>query len=100
MDYEFILTWNYILQKHAPEVFYMKNGALLNFIKFTGKHLFQGLLFNKAAGLGTATLLKKKLRRRCFPLNLAKFLRTPYLQNASARLQIQKEPCILAVMQF
>ena len=64
----------------------MKNGALLNFIKFTGKHLCQGLLFNKIAGLGAATLLKKKLRRRCFPLNLAKFLRTPYLQNTSARL--------------
>ena len=37
-------------------------------------------------GLRASTLLKKKLRHRCFPVNLAKFLRTPYLQNTSARL--------------
>ena len=30
-----------------------------------------------------ATLLKKRLWRRCFPVNFAKFLRTPILQNTS-----------------
>ena len=30
----------------------VKKGALRNFAKFTGKHLCQGLLFNKVAGLG------------------------------------------------
>ena len=34
----------------------------------------------------TATLLKKRLQRRCFPLNFVKFLRTPFLQNTSGRL--------------
>ena len=29
---------------------------------------------------------KKKLRHKCFPVNLAKFLRTPFLQNTSGRL--------------
>ena len=29
--------------------------------------------------LGPGTLLKKRLRRRCFPVNFAKFLRTPFL---------------------
>ena len=34
-----------------------------------------------------ATLLKKKLWHRCFPVNFAKFLRrTPFLQNTSGRL--------------
>ena len=28
-----------------------------------------------------ATLLKKGLRNRCFPVNFAKFLRAPFLQN-------------------
>ena len=34
----------------------------------------------------SATLLKKRLWRRCFPVNFAKFLRTPFLQNTSGRL--------------
>ena len=33
-----------------------------------------------------ATLLKKKLWYRCFPANFGKFLRAPFLQNASGRL--------------
>ena len=33
-----------------------------------------------------ATLLKKRLWRRCFPVNFVKFLRTPFLQNTSGRL--------------
>ena len=62
----------------CPEVFY-KKGVLKNFAKFIGKHLCQSLFFNKVAGLGPATLLKKRLRYRCFPLNIAKFLKTPFL---------------------
>ena len=45
-----------------PEVFCRK-GVLLNLTKFTGKHLYQSLLFNIVAG---ATLLKRRLRHRCF----------------------------------
>ena len=33
-----------------------------------------------------ATLFKKKLWHGCFPVNFAKFLRTPFLQNTSGRL--------------
>ena len=33
-----------------------------------------------------ATLLKKRLWQRCFPVNFGKFLRTPFLQNTSGRL--------------
>ena len=46
-------------------------------------------LFNKVnnnKGLRPATLLKKRLFHRCFPVNFAKFLRTPFLQNTSGRL--------------
>ena len=63
-----------------PEVF-CKKGVFKNFIKFTGTHLCQSLFFNKVAGLRPATLLKKRLCQRCFPMNFMKFLRTPFLQN-------------------
>ena len=64
----------------------MKKGVVRNFAKFTGKHLCQSLLFNKVAGLRPATLLKKRLWHRCFSVNFAKFLTTPFLQNTSGRL--------------
>ena len=34
--------------------------------------------FNKVSGLRPVTLLKKRLWRRCFPANFAKFIRTPF----------------------
>ena len=37
----------------------------------------------QASGLRPATLLKKRLWRRCFPVNFVKFLRTSFLQNTS-----------------
>ena len=36
-------------------------------------------LFNKAAGPNIYNFIKKQLRRRCFPVNITKFLRTPFL---------------------
>ena len=36
--------------------------------------------------LRSATLLKKRLWRRCFPANFVKLLRTPFLQNISGQL--------------
>ena len=64
----------------------VRKGILKNFAKFTGKHLCQSLFFNKVTGLRPATLLKKRLWHRCFPVNFAKFLRTPFLQNTSGKL--------------
>ena len=65
--------------------------VLRNFAKFTGKHLCQCLFFNKVVGLRTTTLLKKRLWHRCFPVNFAKFLRTPFLQNTPGRLLLYYE---------
>ena len=53
------------------------------FVKYTGKHLFQSLFFNKVADIRPATLSKKRLWHRCFPASYAKFLRTTFLQNTS-----------------
>ena len=53
----------------CPKMF-CKKGVLRNFVKFTGKHLCQSLFFDKVAGL--------RLWHRWFPVNLTKFLRTPF----------------------
>ena len=57
----------------------IKKGVLINFPKFTGKHLCQSLIFNKVADMRPVTLLKKKLWHRRFPMNFAKFIRTAFL---------------------
>ena len=71
-----------ISRSSRPEVFFEKR-VLKNFAKFTGKHLCQSLFFKKVAGVRPATLLKKRLWHRCFPVNFAKFLITSFLQNSS-----------------
>ena len=60
----------------------VKKSVLKNFAKFTGKHVRQSLR--------PATLLKKRLWHRCFHVNFAKFLRTPFLQNTSRRLLLKE----------
>ena len=55
---------------------FCKKSVLRSSTKFTGKHLCQSLFFNNVAGLRPATLLKKRLWHRCFPVNFLKFLRT------------------------
>ena len=68
-----------------------RESVLRNFAKFRGKHLCQVLFFNKVAGPNPATLFKKRLWHRCFPLNFAKILRIPFSQNASGRLLLDKQ---------
>ena len=47
-----------------------------------------------------STLLKKRLWRRCFPMNSAKFLRTPALQNTSGRLLLTLVEILLALYEL
>ena len=70
------------LQKQPPECS-IKKGVLKNFEKFTGKHLCQSLFFKKSFRSQPATLLKKTLWHKCFPVNIPKFLRTSFFQNTS-----------------
>ena len=86
-----------------------KKVVLKNFTKFTGKLLCQSLLFSKVVGLRTATLLKKRLWHRFFPVNFVKFLRTPFLpehlrwlllkhENKKMSLYIKAAPTVLQVI--
>ena len=72
------LSMHLFLQKQPPDVFCDKS-VLRNFAKFTGEHLCQSLFFNKVEGLKPVTLLEKKLGHKCFSVNFAKFLRTPFI---------------------
>ena len=65
-----------------PEVFF-KKVVLRTFAKCTGKHLCWSLFYNKVEGLRSASLLKKRLQHRCFPVHFAKFLRKSFLWNTS-----------------
>ena len=38
-------------------------------------------LYNKIAGLKVCIFIKKRLKRRYFPVDIAKFLKTPILRN-------------------
>ena len=66
----------------------VRRGFLRNFAKFSGKYLRQSLFFSKVAGVRPATLLKKRLWHRRFPMNFAKFLRTPFLWNTTGRKRL------------
>ena len=53
-------------------------GAFKNFAIFTRKTPVLESLFNKVADLEAYNFTKKRLQRRCFPVNIAKFSRTSH----------------------
>ena len=65
------------VKKQLLQVFYEK-GVLKHFAKFPGKHLCQIPFFNKVSGLRAAFLLKKRLWRRCFPVNFAEIFKKTF----------------------
>ena len=78
-----------VFRSSYPEVS-CKKGVLRNFAKFAGKHLCQCLFFNQVAVLrlywkrNLWTLLKETFmfsRHRCFAVNFAKFIRTPFIRE-------------------
>ena len=79
-----------IKNRSSPPKMSCKKGVLKSFAKFTGKHLYQSLFFNKVVGLRFATLLKKRFWHRCFLVNFAKFLRTPFLMEGIFNFRVTK----------
>ena len=77
----------------SHQMYSVRKGVLKNFAKFTGIHLCQRLFFYKVAGLRPATILKKRLWHRCFLVNFAKFLRTPFIQNTFWQLFLTFKRC-------
>ena len=58
---------------------FSKTGALKNFAILTGKNLCWTIFLIKIQDWRPAFLFKKRLQRRCFSVNIAKFLRTAFL---------------------
>ena len=92
----FVQTW-----EAAVWVCSVKKDVLKNFAKFTGKQVCWSLfLINLQTlyslgnhqktydfkGNRRSKTLVKRLQHRCFPVNIAKFLRTPILKNICERL--------------
>ena len=75
-------------QKQSPRGV-CKKGVLRNFAKSTEKHLRQSLFFSKVAG-HRQLLLKKRLWRKCFSVNFAKFLRRHFLKEHLRCLPLNK----------
>ena len=72
---------NYISDRSSHRRCSVRKNVVRNFAKFTGNHLCQVLFMS-----GPKNLIKKRLWHRCFPVNVAKFLRTAFLQKTSGRL--------------
>ena len=72
-------------KKQPPEVFY-KIAVLKNFSILTGKYLCSSLFLIKFAPLQISNFLKKRFQRRCFSVNIAKFLKKLILKKICERL--------------
>ena len=79
----FLKVTNFLKQqKQSPQVF-CKNGALKNFAIFE-------VSFYKFADLPDCNLIKKRLQHTCFPVNIAKFLKTFILKRTCERLLLKQ----------
>ena len=67
---------------------FFKIGALKNFVIFTGKKSVLESFFNRVAGFRSATLLKRRLLHKCFPVNIVKFLKNSFFVDLSWLLLI------------
>ena len=72
-------------QKKPPKLIYIKKVFLRN-SQNSQENICARVFFKKVKGVRPGTLLKNKLWHRCFPVNFAKFLRAPVLQNTYGRL--------------
>ena len=95
MRYQIQILWSLLNfdQKQTTEILTVVRSShqrcsvtkvvLRNFTKFTGKHLYQRLFFNKVAGLRRTTSLKKSLWHKVFSCEICEisksrfFYRTP-----------------------
>ena len=66
-----VVHQRYYRQKQPPEVFYGKVASVQELLK---------------------NAIKKRLQHRCFPINIAKFLRTSILKNICERLLLHTGP--------
>ena len=85
-------NFNIINQRGKPQKGGGTKFGRTKFLKFSGRggsntifdlNLVGGKTLEETMSSWPATLIKKSLWHRCFPVNFAKFLRTSFLQNTS-----------------
>ena len=76
-------------QKQSLDVFYEKRYSQFFFKNHRKTSVLQ-FLYDKVAGLKTCIFIKKTLQQKCFPVNIAKFLKAPILKNICERLLLLK----------
>lgn len=67
--YGVFFTSNSIIVRNSRLELFCQKTIFKIFAKFAGKYLSSRLFFSKVIGLQSATLFKKSLQRRCFPVN-------------------------------
>ena len=76
------------LRSSRSQMFF-KIDALKNLSMFEKKNLWSSLFLIKLGPWRPAFLFKKRFQRRCFPVNIAKFLRTAFLWNTVFYVMIE-----------
>ena len=78
---------------------YFRISALKDFAIFTGKHLCWSLFLINMQAWRPATLLKKRVQHRFFPVKFAKNLRTPFFIEHVRwlLLEISHELCLYCI---
>ena len=80
--------WKNLLQKQPVGVFYRK-AAPKNFAKFTWKHFVRVSFLNKAAGLRSPTLLKKRFWHKSFSCKFCQvFKNTFFIEHPRATISV------------
>ena len=78
-NFHWLLSWTLIVGSSCSQMFF-KIGFLKNFAIFRGKHLYWNLFLIKLQALRPVFLLKRD-EHRCFPVNIAKFLKTAFYRT-------------------
>ena len=73
--------------------------VFLKISQYSKKNTCVGVFFNKVAGLKTCNFIKKRLQHSCFPVIIAKFLRTSISKNNSERLLLFMQRLLLAILE-
>ena len=75
----YVVVSNFLQKQSSGGV--LRKKCSLKFHNISKKTPVLESLFNRVAGLKACSFIKKLLKCRCFPVNIAKFLRTPILKN-------------------
>ena len=93
--YKFLIkiesTWRRKIKEQAPQLTLLYCGrtfrrSYLNILQYPQEIPVLESLFKKVAGLKARNFIKKRHQHRCFPVNIAKFLRVPISKNICERL--------------